>query len=99
MSLGDADPGLQRERTALAWRRTGLTAFALGLLLVRLGIVHDNPAEVAAGTAALLTATVVGAVGSRAVLRDHQRRRRLTSWCAACMATLSTATLVTVLVA
>lgn len=98
MTGGNADPGLQRERTALAWRRTGLTALALGLLLARLGITHDNPAEVAAGAAALLTATILGAIGSTAVLRDHHRRRRLVGWCAAGMATLSTATVATVLV-
>lgn len=98
MNHGRGDAGLQRERTALAWRRTGLTAFALGLLLARLGIVHDNPAEVAAGGAALLTSATLGAIGSAAVLRDHHRRRRLTGWCAAGMTALSAATFATVLV-
>ncbi|TYL46060.1 DUF202 domain-containing protein [Nocardioides sp. BGMRC 2183] len=56
MSLTGTDPGLQIERTALAWRRTALSTAALGLLLVRLGFSHDQPLEVAAGAGALLIA-------------------------------------------
>ncbi|GAA2544477.1 DUF202 domain-containing protein [Pseudonocardia hydrocarbonoxydans] len=33
------DPGAQAERTALAWQRTGLSAAAVGLL-----VVHAHPA-------------------------------------------------------
>lgn len=33
------DPGAQSERTALAWQRTGLSAAAVGLL-----VVHAHPA-------------------------------------------------------
>ncbi|WP_036555874.1 DUF202 domain-containing protein [Nocardioides insulae] len=92
------DLGLQAERTALAWRRTGLTAFVLGLLLVRLGLADGAPAEVAAGGAALATSAALGAIGRGAVLRDPHRRRRLLGCCATGMAVLSTATVATVLI-
>ncbi len=63
---GPVDPGLQPERTALAWRRTSLALVALCLGLTRL-------AWGALGPAALLLA-VVGAAGA-AWLMVHERRR------------------------
>lgn len=50
------DPGLQPERTALAWQRTALSAAVVSLLLVRAGVTGDAPLEIAAG---ILTAVVV----------------------------------------
>jgi uncharacterized membrane protein YidH (DUF202 family) len=40
------DPGLQPQRTALAWGRTGLAMFANALLVLRLGAnAADRPVE------------------------------------------------------
>jgi uncharacterized membrane protein YidH (DUF202 family) len=40
------DPGLQSQRTALAWGRTGLAMFANALLVLRLGVNGaDRPVE------------------------------------------------------
>jgi uncharacterized membrane protein YidH (DUF202 family) len=46
-------PGLQTERTALAWTRTAAVAFVTAVLLVRLG-VHTGEPLVFAGAAAAL---------------------------------------------
>ena len=62
------DPGLQPERTALAWTRTGLAAAAVSLLLMRAAWHTSNPYLVTA--AALIVAT------SLAFQRLALRRRR-----------------------
>ncbi|WP_236796219.1 DUF202 domain-containing protein [Amycolatopsis sp. GM8] len=46
------DPGLQPERTTLAWQRTGLSAAVVAVLLIRSGIVGGSPLEIAAGACA-----------------------------------------------
>jgi len=55
------DPGLQSERTALAWNRTGLAVLANALLAARAGLMSDTPALTALGIALLIAAA--GAVG------------------------------------
>lgn len=52
------DPGLQPERTSLAWQRTGLSGAVVLALLVRDGIVHHAPMALAAG-ACLAVAVVL----------------------------------------
>lgn len=64
------DPGLQAERTALAWSRTGLALGANGLLACRAGMVGPRPLALLLG-GLLLAAAVVVMVGGTA------RRRRL----------------------
>ncbi len=56
------DPGLQPERTTLAWQRTALSAAVGALLLVRDGILRSEPLSLVAGV--VLSALVV-AIASR----------------------------------
>ncbi|SPJ32849.1 DUF202 domain-containing protein [Kushneria phyllosphaerae] len=49
------DPGLQPERTALAWSRTAFVALLLSAVLLRGGIVHHEPMLAWAGVVLLAT--------------------------------------------
>ncbi|WP_416904934.1 DUF202 domain-containing protein [Micromonospora echinospora] len=51
------DQGLQRERTALAWRRTCAVALVTAVLLGRLG-THLSPPYLLVGTGSLLALAV-----------------------------------------
>ena len=64
-----SDPGLQNERTSLAWVRTGLGLVACALLAGRLAVVRGEPWAVGAALAATLLA--VGVLGW-----SHDRYRR-----------------------
>jgi uncharacterized membrane protein YidH (DUF202 family) len=66
-------PGLQAERTGLAWSRTGLSAGAAALALARLATVRDAPVLAMIGIVAAAGALAAFVEGS---LR-HERRR---SW-------------------
>lgn len=59
------DPGLQPERTRLAWRRTVLAVTVVALLAARLAVVRGAPLAVA-GTALLWLAGL--AVGHRRIV-------------------------------
>jgi uncharacterized membrane protein YidH (DUF202 family) len=60
------DPGLQSERTALAWQRTLLSGLACSLVVARLVALVSWPAAVATG---------LTAVGTTAALAVLARRR------------------------
>jgi uncharacterized membrane protein YidH (DUF202 family) len=60
------DPGLQNERTGLAWQRTMLAGLTCGLLVARLLTSLSVALAVAVGVAALL---VTAALGWLAILR------------------------------
>ncbi len=53
------DPGLQPERTVLAWRRTALHYTVVALLATRLAVVRDRPAGLVAAVGLWLAAVVV----------------------------------------
>lgn len=40
--MSEVDPGLQPQRTALAWNRTGLSVFVNGLIVLRAGILAKH---------------------------------------------------------
>lgn len=62
------DPGLQSERTALAWRRTALGVLANALLLIRAGLVGDHTLPLASGL------VMLGAAGATQCFSVWRRR-------------------------
>jgi hypothetical protein len=66
-----SDPGVARERTRLAWRRTGLSAAAVGLLAVRPALNPDD------GPGRMVLAALAMAVWSAMVAVAYRRAGRL----------------------
>ena len=67
------DPGLQGERTSLAWNRTALTMFVNAVLILRSGLSTDTVAITAVGIVLLAGAGAGAACGAwrrRALLHD-----------------------------
>jgi uncharacterized membrane protein YidH (DUF202 family) len=58
------DPGLQPERTALAWNRTSLAVVLNALLTLRMGVLGQQPVITALGVALLCTAALIVAFGA-----------------------------------
>ena len=58
------DPGLQAQRTALAWVRTGLSVFVNALLALRAGLQGGSPLTTALGVALLAAAAMTVACGA-----------------------------------
>ncbi|GAA1837161.1 DUF202 domain-containing protein [Agromyces salentinus] len=68
------DPGLQAERTALAWSRTGLAIAVNAILVLRSGLVAEQPALAAAGVvlfAISAAATGYGVIRRRELAAEH----------------------------
>ena len=65
------DPGLQAERTALAWTRTAAAVGVNALLTLRAGLTQDRPWVMRLGAVLLLAAI---AVAIYSVVRRHQLR-------------------------
>ncbi|MEU1803782.1 DUF202 domain-containing protein [Streptomyces sp. NPDC019937] len=85
-SAGPRDPGLQAERTALARRRTGLSALVAAALSLRFGLTHEAPLVTAAGACLVVTA----ALTTRSSGIDRHRLRAVAS-CATVAGLLVTA--------
>lgn len=60
----DGDPGLQPERTALAWTRTALAIAVNALLSMRAGFVAGEPWLVAVGVLLFAASGAVIAIGT-----------------------------------
>lgn len=69
-AVHDRDPGLQPERTALAWRRTALSASAVAILMVHELTDSGSPVGALAGGFGLVTMVVILGLA-------HRRGRRL----------------------
>jgi hypothetical protein len=74
---------LQPERTALAWRRTALSAAVTAVLLLRNGIGRAAPLDLAAAAGAVLVAALSWAAGGRPG-RGRSRRMLFAVASAAC---------------
>lgn len=66
------DPGLQPQRTALAWRRTALTAAVAGLLCLRVWVV-DPTIWMLFAIAAMVAVMVLTTIGQIERLRRCRR--------------------------
>ncbi|MEV6900348.1 DUF202 domain-containing protein [Amycolatopsis sp. NPDC051372] len=84
-----SDRGLQPERTALAWQRTGLSAAVVAALLLRTGFAAGSVLDLVAGGCAVVVVAVAWLTGRR----PGGRRWRLQ---VAAIAACVTALLVTV---
>jgi uncharacterized membrane protein YidH (DUF202 family) len=61
--VSHVDPGLQPQRTALAWTRTGLSVLLNAAVVLRSGVQADQPFLLALGMVLLVAAAVAVACG------------------------------------
>lgn len=79
-------PGLQSERTTLAWSRSGLAALVLAGVLLKAGISRHDLADLIGCTVALAAAVVLQLTG---MVRQAQPGRHLIAPTSRLMRTLS----------
>lgn len=89
--MTERDPGLQRERTALAWQRTSLSAAVVAALLLRSGIGAGSLLDAVAGCCALVVLLLAWVSGRRP--GANRRLLLLTAWATAATASLAAAQL------
>jgi len=84
-------PGLQAQRTTLAWTRTGIAASVPAALLLRDSVSSESPSMTLTAVAALLGALVI--CGAGGTIRRHRgvpAERRPCAYAAAAMITIVT---------
>jgi uncharacterized membrane protein YidH (DUF202 family) len=74
--LGPWDPGLQSERTGLAWQRTVLSGLACSLVVARLLALVSETAGLVAGLLALIGTAGLGGLALRRFRRNDAALRR-----------------------
>jgi len=62
--VAQGDRGLQPQRTALAWGRTGLAVFVNALIVLRAGLMTEQPLVLALGVFLLVAAGLSVACGT-----------------------------------
>ena len=60
--MSSRDPGLQPERTALAWRRTAVAVLVLALAVLARSVQTRRPVEIALGVVGATMAAIAAAV-------------------------------------